>query len=384
MSELTVPLIKIDRIEPHPNADRMELVFVDGYQVCVQCNTFIPGDKAVYIPVDSIVNGELEALIFGANSKVKLHKHRVKCIKLRGAMSEGLLIPWDCACQYLDTYNFKQVKVILSARVGDNLMDVLNITKYQPPVKVPRAMAGAKQSPKRHCHPAFSKYTDIGHLKKYWNAFKEGENVIVTEKIHGTNFRCGWVPFIPRTFFQKLKNIFTRSKTYEFVYGSHNVQLMDGGQKKKDAFADNVYLRVVNNNKLKQKIPMGQLWYGEIFGDGIQKGYEYSRINGRVDVMFMDIKDVILNEYFDFHAMVEHVEAAGECAVPHWCTTFNREHIIEHLNDPERISYVDGKTKPIEGYVIRRDRSEKFYGGRLILKLLSDAYLLRKDNTDWH
>jgi hypothetical protein len=230
----------------------------------------------------------------------------------------------------------------------------------------------------------FSKYTDIGHLKKYWNAFTEGENVIITEKIHGTNFRCGWLPFVPRTFWQKVKKIFGQNPNWEFVYGSHNVQLMDGGEKTKNAFKDNVYKRIVETHKLDKKIARGQIWYGEIFGDGIQKGYEYRRINGRVDVAFMDIKDVVLNEYLDFHAMVEQVEAKREQVVPYMLTTFNKKDILAYLNDPERVSFIDGKTKPIEGFVIRRDRSAKFYGGRLILKLLSDEYLLRKDTTDWH
>jgi RNA ligase (TIGR02306 family) len=383
MAELTVQLIKIDRIEPHPNADRMELVHVDGYQVCCQIDAYHVGDKAVYIPVDSILNGELEAMIFGNDAKVKLHNHRVKCIKLRGAMSEGMIIPWTLACEYLDKYNYRKVRAITSARIGDNVMELLHITKYQPPVKVPNAMAGCRQKPKRHCHPDFKKYTDINHLKRYVNAFEDYEKVIATEKIHGTNFRCGWVPFVPRTFLQKVKNIFSLSQKYEFVYGSHNVQLMDGGEKTKDAFADNVYLRVVKDRKLKQKIPMGQLWYGEIFGAGIQTGYEYGRQH-RVDVSFFDVLIVKTGKYMDFFPMLELVESQGEVVVPHMHIVYSMDTIKNYLNDPERVSFVDGKTKPIEGFVVRPEKEAKFYGGRKILKILSDAYLLKKDNSDWH
>jgi RNA ligase (TIGR02306 family) len=379
MAELKVECLKVDSIEPHPNADRMELAFVGGYQCCVQIGAFKVGDIGVYIPVDSIIPDKLEAHIFGANAKVKLNKHRVRAIKLRGALAFGLLLTVDEVLNY-----FNANRIVAGCVEGYDLIDVLGITKYQPPVKVPNAMAGGKAAPKRHCHPMFSKYTDIGHLKKYWNAFTEGENVMVTEKIHGTNFRCGWVPFVPRTFWQKVKNILGLNKSWEFVYGSHNVQLMDGGKKTKDAFSGNVYKRVVKGHKLEEKVPRGQLWYGEIFGDGIQKGYEYSRINGRVDVAFMDIKDVVSNEYLDFHVMAAAVEAAGEQVVPFMLTTFNKKDILEYLNHPDRVSFIDAKTKPIEGFVIRRDRSEQFYGGRLILKVLSDEYLLRKDTTDWH
>jgi RNA ligase (TIGR02306 family) len=247
-------------------------------------------------------------------------------------------------------------------------------------------MAGGKQTPKRHCHPMFSKYTDINHLKKYWNAFSEGEEVYITEKIHGTNFRCGWVPFVPRTLWQKVKNIFGLNNSHEFVYGSHNVQLMDGGKKTKDAFAENVYKRIVKQHHLEKKVPLGQLWYAEIFGHGIQTGYEYGFKDGGVDVAFMDIKIVAPagGRYLDFSEVVEIVEQAGEQVVPHTEGVFDQEAILDLVNDEHLPSFVDGKTKPIEGFVIRPRRERSFYGGRLILKILSDAYLLRKDTTDWH
>jgi RNA ligase (TIGR02306 family) len=376
MAELKVEVVKIDRIEAHPNADRMELAFVGGYQCCVTKGRFTVGCTGIYIPVDSVLPMGLESHIFGPDAKVKLHNHRVRAIKLRGAVAFGLLL------HTLDLTNFEApVTIKQLSTVGFDCTEALGVTKYEPPIKA--QPQGMKAKAKRHCHPDFSKYTDIGHLKKYWNAFTEGENIVITEKIHGTNFRCGWVPFVPRTFWQKVKNILGLNDSWEFVYGSHNVQLMDGGEKTKDAFSGNVYRRIVKSHKLEEKIPYGQLWYGEIFGDGIQKGYEYSRINGRVDVAFMDIKDVHLQEYFDFHAMLEVVESKGEQVVPFLCTVFDKKQILDYLNDPERVSFIDAKTKPIEGFVIRRDRSEKFYGGRLILKLLSDEYLLNKDNTDW-
>jgi RNA ligase (TIGR02306 family) len=244
-------------------------------------------------------------------------------------------------------------------------------------------MAGVAR-PKRHCHPMFSKYTSINHLRKYWNAFNDGEDIYNTEKIHGTNFRCGWVPFVPRTFWQKLKNIFGLNNPYEFVYGSHNVQLMDGSNKTKGGSTGNVYSRVVKSNKLKSKVPLGQLWYGEIFGAGIQKGYEYGRQH-RVDVAWMDIKIVAPagGRYLDFGDVIQIVQDQGEKVVPYTEGKYNAEYILETLNHPMFVSLIDGKTKPIEGFVIRPKEERSFYGGRLILKVLSDEYLLQKDGTDW-
>jgi RNA ligase (TIGR02306 family) len=376
MAELKVEIVKISDIQVHPNADRMELAFVGGYQVCVTKDLFGIGMKAVYIPIDSLLPNSLEALIFGPDSKVKLHNHRVKTIKLRGAISQGMLIPLSLAAQYPGCN-----AVVHVAKVGMDMTEALNIIKYQPPIKNQPNQMQAKA--KRHSHPSFSKYTSIDHLKKYWDAFDDNEPVIGTEKLHGTNFRAGWVPFVARTWVQKLKNIFGLNKKWEFVYGSHNVQLMDGGEKTKDAFAGNVYKRIVDEHDLPYKIDFGNLWYGEIVGHGIQTGYDYSYKDGMADVFFMDVKDSVTQEYLDFDDAAQLVELEGEKMVPYARWVFRRDEILKLLNNPDATSEVDKMTKPIEGFVIRPLQEQKFYGGRLILKVLSDEYLLRKDNSDW-
>ena len=164
MADLKVEVVKINDVQPHPNADRMELAFVGGYQCCIGLGQFKAGDLGIYIPVDSILPEELEARIFGTDAKVKLHKHRVRAIRLRGAIAFGLLIPTD----YLGSD---------SAREGDDVTGVLGITKHQPPAKgIPGGM-NTKKAAKKHHHPNFTKYTSINHLKKYWKAFREGERV---------------------------------------------------------------------------------------------------------------------------------------------------------------------------------------------------------------
>ena len=235
---------------------------------------------------------------------------------------------------------------------------------------------------RKHNHPSFSKYTSINHLKKYWRAFKEGENVFITEKLHGTNFRAGWVPFLPRTFWQKLKSIFGQNPKWEFVYGSHNVQLMDGSNKTKGGSKGNVYKKIVDDHQLKIKIPNGELWYGEIVGGGIQTGYDYGYKEGEVDVFFMDIKQSVTQKYFDFSYVINTTIYYEEQVVPFWRSYYQPDEVLADLNNGKP-SDIDGETVPIEGFVIRPEKEADFYGGRLILKVLNDEYLLRKENSDW-
>jgi RNA ligase (TIGR02306 family) len=373
MADLTVEVVEIDNINPHPNADRMELALVGGYQVCVQLGTYKAGDLAVYVPVDSILPEKLEATIFGPNSKVKLHNHRVKAIKLRGAVSQGMLLPIDMVLDY-----FIAQRVCAGCNHGDDVTELLGITKYAPPIKaIPQGMQ--VKGPARHHHPDFHKYTSINHLKKYYEAIPEGTPVWNTEKLHGTNFRAGWLPFVPRTFFQKVKNILGLSQKWEFVYGSHNVQLMDG--KGKNAFAGNVYKRIVDKEKLRDIIPKGQVWYGEIIGGSIQTGYSYGYMEHGIAVRWFDIIDE--DKYLDFDFTAAIVENLGQVMVPYeYVDCFTHNWMLQLLEAKHLPSEIDNKTQ-VEGFVIRPLKETSFYGGRLILKALTDTYLLRKDNSDW-
>jgi hypothetical protein len=99
----------------------------------------------------------------------------------------------------------------------------------------------------------------------------------------------------------------------------------------------------------------------------------------------MDIKivDSAGGRYLDFGDVIHTVQDWGQQVVPYSVGKYNADDILSDLNDPSRKSFIDGKTAPIEGFVVRPRRERSFYGGRLILKVLSDKYLLKKDGTDW-
>jgi len=175
MAELIVETCKAVKIEDHPNADRLDLITIKGWQCVAQKGIIDYLDLLVYIPVDSILPEKLETLIFGENSKVKLSKSRVKTIKLRGAISQGLVVP---AYKLKDHY-----RIPLSE--GKDVKDILGITKWEPKEKAPFAVKMGKQASKKQINPNFRKYTNINHLKNYQHPFEPDEEVVVLEKIHG-------------------------------------------------------------------------------------------------------------------------------------------------------------------------------------------------------
>ena len=99
MSECITRVTKILKVEHHPNADKLDVAQVDGWHCIVGRDTYKAGDKCIYIPIDSIIPYPLEKIIF-AGAKVKLSKGRIKTIKLRGLISQGLVVHPDTIKEY--------------------------------------------------------------------------------------------------------------------------------------------------------------------------------------------------------------------------------------------------------------------------------------------
>lgn len=166
MSSVIVDVCRIDTIQPHSNADALEIAHVKGWQCVVRKGEFSAGDAVVYIPPDSVVPVELSDKL-GVTKY--LSKGRVRCAKLRGEPSFGLVFRPNAGMN-----------------IGDNVTDHYGITKYVPPLKVSAGDAEAD-------HPLFVKYTDIENMRNFPAVFNAGEAVVATEKIHGTNCRVGIV-----------------------------------------------------------------------------------------------------------------------------------------------------------------------------------------------
>lgn len=339
-------------IEPHPNADTLELAVIGDYRSCVRKGQFKTGDLGVYIPEASVLpDWVIEKL--GLTGKLAGAQHnRVKAMKLRSILSQGLVYP---LVQKMHCWLLEDIVVAEGEEVGDQL----GITKWEPPIPV--HMAGEVWN-------AFG-YTvkyDIENLKKFPDIFKEGERVIFTEKLHGT-FCC--VGFHP-----DLEDYIVHSKGL-------------GGQglafKLNEANANNLYVKVLKQlEPTLDKIRASQPTYnkravyvlGEIFGKGVQDlTYGQDKPAFRV----FDVYDA------EFGYL-------GEDLMDNFCDVFELERVPQLYSGPFSKAVVDqytngretlsGKNACLrEGIVIRpgvEARSDLI--GRVILKSVSEAYLLRK------
>ena len=55
MGTFNVEVVRVDHVEHHPNADRLDIVTVKGFKSVVGRDTIVPGQIVVYIPEAALV-----------------------------------------------------------------------------------------------------------------------------------------------------------------------------------------------------------------------------------------------------------------------------------------------------------------------------------------
>lgn len=386
MSSFSVPVVKITHIEEHPNATALEIVKIFDWMVVVRKGEHKLEDLVVYVPVDSILPQELENRIFPPESKIKLRNSRIRSIKLRGQISQGMIMSTEDA-------NLPHAEFL----EGTDVSEILGITKYEPPVnEIPFYM---RVKSKKKGNPEFKKYTDIENFKYYDRLFQEYESVYISEKLHGTSFRAGWFPMQKDSVWKKIKDYFGFLPKWEFCWGSRTVQVQVKGShggfhdEAQGVDFDDVYTEMVHKYNLKARIPLGYAIYGEVVGDGIQKGYTYGCGPGEHKLYLYDIMNTTTGTYLDFYKDTYEGQETPDQFFPVMCYAMGLERVPELYTGPYRdhiikqlrtgASTIDGQ--PIkEGVVIKPMVEQIASIGRKVLKYINDDYYLLKDGSDFH
>jgi RNA ligase (TIGR02306 family) len=264
----------IGEIRPIEGADNIELAMVGGWQAITKKGEYGVGDKVVVATTDAVIPVELSDLMGVTNYLRK--GQRVRTVKLRKVYSECLLIPF----KYLAPRSLEN-----NVNEGHDMMELLGITKYEPPVKMVEMSVGGRKV-KYHQNPNFHVYHKFPNLKNVPELFTEEDRVSITRKLHGTNARYGIVRKKRLSILDRIKKFFgNKWVEFEYVYGSHNVEK---GSDSQGFYSTDVWRTIADEYKIKEKlweyvkeyfIPQhlgsGVVIYGEIYGHGIQKNYDY-------------------------------------------------------------------------------------------------------------
>lgn len=113
----------VSHIRPIEGADRIEVVGILGWECVSKKGEFREGDPCVYFEIDSLLPEDSRYEFLRASSYRKdLKKYRLKTVRLRGQISQGLALP------------ISMFPEVASLSEGSDLTDLLNIEKYEPPI----------------------------------------------------------------------------------------------------------------------------------------------------------------------------------------------------------------------------------------------------------
>lgn len=392
MSSLIVEVCEVKEIKPHPNADRMEIAVVKGWECCVKKGTFKSGDKVVYFPVDTILP-ESVSEEFGVTKY--LSKGRVRAARLRGIPSYGLVMPctkdiFDAGVKEYEPDPSLQGKPDLIP-VGTNVVDVFGCIKWEQPEENVNSIRHGKTTKE---HPLFKRYTDIENIKNFPGVFKEGEEVVLTEKIHGTNSRVGLIDgkFVAGSHkTQRNKpgtGIPIKTRARNWFYAIRRF-IKTGSWKSPShhASGDDTYWMPLRNENIRSMLmeiyqfytkPSQIILFGEIFGKGVQD-LHYGR-QGEIDYRAFDL--YVGGKWLDYDDFVN------------WCNKFDvktvpvlykgpwSDSLIEEYSSGNSIESDIEQIR--EGFVVRPIKEGRYHKGRKILKSISFEYLDRKKGTEFH
>jgi RNA ligase (TIGR02306 family) len=391
-------LASIQRVEallPIPNADKIELARVEGWQTVVKKGDFKVGDLGVFLEIDA-VPPETPAFQFLWQSSKDTERtprpsnFRLRTKKLRGALSQGLLMPLDAVfggpnIRLSETVNDDGSVTSTYGRAdelgeGFEVTDLIGVTKYEPP---PPRTPGSRNHARRvsdfptHLVPK----TDEERIQSRKRVLLElaGKPWIATLKCDGMSATY----------------VFDRLERNAVVACSRNymVAIED----------DNAWGRLALKYELPTKLALPQFQHlaiqGEVVGPSAQGNPLYLLED---ELRVFNMFDTVQRKYLTYKEMAKHCEQLGLPMVPvlyegdsfypelagldlstDELRTENGPKLTKVLEDllAKAEGKYEGTKNEREGLVIR-PRDEEMYSdalrGRLSFKVISNNFLLNE------
>lgn len=366
MTDWNVHLIKLNKVGNHPNGDSLSITQVYGQPVIFRRGVLEAGDLAVFIPPDSVLPANPESPVIKDSGLPPLHC--VEARRFRGIFSNGFLIPAKAVFSPTE---------LETLQVGDHVAERLGITKHED---AGERLATSGENERDHKYMPL--YTDIEGLPKNREVLKEGEEVVLTEKIHGAHsrycFRDGrlWVGSRTQIKAQNVRLNGTEGNLWWAV--AKEIKLEDkfkslvkpDGREQQDKFQE----CGLPNHNLE-----GIVLFGEVYGK--VQDLNYGVTSGGKFRLF-DTYSPALGRYNDWDVTVAIAKYMDLPLVPELYRGPWSSELEEMRNGPSVL--YPGHIR--EGYVVKpiKERHIEFnpdvrhsLSGRMILKHIGEAYKLR-------
>lgn len=379
MSTFEVKVREVTQITPHPNADKLELIVIGGYMAVVQKGIHKVGDPIVYIPEDTVFKNLSIAEKLGVASYLTgKQKNRVKAIRLRGCLSQGIVLPKSAFEGKFPFFNevtgkedfwtpittLEEYLDEIFVTCSEDIISLLELEKYEEPI--PLEMAGEARR-----WPSFLPKYDMENIKRpeSMNALSEGEEVVATEKLHGTNIAVAWGPGLDEG-----ENVFVCSRNFALKESETNVYW----RAVRDAKLDQKLQAIMDS--LQQYYPTGVeslSLHGEVVG---VQDLKYGNANGHIAFYAFDIR--VNGEFLNYDDFVFLTTSNGIRKVPE---VYRGPYNYETLKELAEGETLIGGGHIKEGLVVKPVKERYDIGaGRVMFKFISEAYLLRKGGTELH
>lgn len=328
MSEFYVKVVEIEKVEKHPNADRLDILTVlGGYPVIGKRDEYKPGMKSVYVSVDALVPLKDARWSFLSDNATK-EWQRIKAKKIRNIFSMGILTVADPSWE-----------------VGKDVQELLGIRKYEPEIEKESVGGLSVVGPNV---PVY----DLEGLRKFSSSLEEGEEVILSEKIHGTNSR--------------------------YLYDNDGIFWAGSHRQFKKEDENNLWWKIAFKLNLREKLSKypGLAFYGEIAGPGVQKNFSYGSENKECLFKIFDIWDTKTMKWLGYDETLKLTAELGLEMVPElyrgpWSKSL--------LDLAEGVSTLDSKHVR-EGFVVLSLKSSwDPKCGRKKFKFIGQGYHLLKE-----
>ena len=274
MSEHVGYVVKVEKLRPHTNADRLQVATFFGNDTCVGLDVKI-GDIGVYFPTDlqldydfCVQNHLLRKLIDGTPDKGYMdpNKRNVSTIKLRGEKSDGIYVNIS---DFDYCFNDDASKYL---KIGDTISVVNGHSICQKYIPHSNKRTGhptdgnRTRKKKAPIAPLFTEHADTEQLAYNLGAFQAGDQIEITLKMHGTSQRTGYLPVFKgykRSLWDKImKRDGTPIYEWGYVSGTRRTVLenFDGG-----FYGSNLF-REQHSKFFEGKLHKGEEVYYEVVG----------------------------------------------------------------------------------------------------------------------
>ena len=363
MSTLIVKIRQVTKVMAHPDPETtgLEVAVVDGWESIIRKGQYKAGENILYVPPDAIVPTIMSDTVGATKYLAELPKshelrethRRVKAARLRGYPSFGIILPVNCIPDALRTSE-------------DNLVENLNISKWEPPIK-----CESGDAERENC--LIPKYTDIEHYRNFPEICATLGDIIITEKIHGGNCCVGLI----------------KDEVGEMVYAarSHNIRRKQFNEYGVESMYWEPFRLIPGISQfIVDEIRAAKecnadinsiCIYGELYGGGIQKGMNYGSNNHQFKMFDISINGTYIS--YDFLKRI-----SNKYNIPMVPILYNGPYSEEVIKE-----YTDGLTtvcdseklngfKGREGIVFRSVKETVHpRHGRMVFKSVSVDYLER-------